>query len=83
VRDFAMSDEPIDSPRTLLLRGDHITLAQAVKAAGLAETGGQAKVLVREGMFLVNGEPATQPGRKLRAGDRFGPAGGEEWTITA
>lgn len=66
---------------TITLRGEHITLAQAVKAAGLADTGGQAKLLVREGQITVNGEPATQPGRKLRAGDRFGMAGGAEWTI--
>ena len=74
-------DQPPE--QTLALRGEHITLAQAVKAVGLADTGGQAKVLVREGGVTVNGEPATQPGRKLRAGDRFGVAGGPEWTITA
>lgn len=66
----------------MALRGDYITLAQAVKAVGLAGTGGQAKYLVREGGFLVNGAAETQPGRKLRAGDRFGVAGGTEWTIT-
>ncbi|MHB1421902.1 MAG: RNA-binding S4 domain-containing protein [Gemmataceae bacterium] len=68
--------------RTLTLRGEHITLAHAVKAVGLADTGGQAKLLVREGQITVNGEQVTQPGRKLRAGDRFGMAGGAEWTIT-
>ncbi|MGH7169614.1 MAG: RNA-binding S4 domain-containing protein [Gemmataceae bacterium] len=67
--------------RTLTLKSDHITLAHAIKAVGLADTGGQAKLLVREGQVMVNGEPATQPGRKLRAGDRFGMAGGPEWTI--
>lgn len=66
---------------TLTLRGDHITLAQAVKAAGLADTGGQAKYFVRSGTIAVNGTVETQPGRKLRAGDRFGSAGGEEWVI--
>jgi ribosome-associated protein len=66
---------------TITLRGEHITLAHAVKAAGLADTGGQAKLLVREGQITVNGEQVTQPGRKLRAGDRFGMAGGAEWTI--
>jgi ribosome-associated protein len=71
------------APSTLGLRGEHITLAQAVKAVGLADTGGQAKYLIREGGVTVNGAPVTQPGRKLRAGDRFGTAGGEEWTITA
>jgi ribosome-associated protein len=69
--------------KTLALRGEHITLAHALKAVGLAGTGGQAKVLVREGGVTVNGAAVTQPGRKLRAGDRFGLAGGPEWTITA
>lgn len=68
---------------TLTLRGEYITLAHAIKAVGLADTGGQAKLLVREGQVTVNGEAATQPGRKLRAGDRFGMAGGPEWTITS
>ena len=72
-----------DTPQTLTLRGDHITLAQALKAVGLAGTGGHAKVIVRNGDATVNGEPATQPGRKLRAGDRFGVAGGAEWTVVA
>ena len=76
-----MSHDPSES-RTLALRGDHITLAQAVKAVGLAGSGGQAKVLVRAGTVTVNGAPATQPGRKLHAGDRFGTAEGGEWTIT-
>lgn len=67
---------------TVQLRGDYITLAQALKVAGLAETGGQGKLLVRTGTVLVNGEPATQPGKKLRAGDRFGLQGEDEWTIT-
>ncbi len=67
---------------TFPLRGDYITLAHAVKAVGLADTGGQAKLLVREGQVIVNGACRTQPGRKLRAGDRFGIAGGPEWTIS-
>jgi ribosome-associated protein len=67
---------------TLPLRGDHITLAQAVKAAGFADSGGQAKHLVRDGGVTVNGEPATQPGRKLVAGDRFQVGGQPEWTVT-
>jgi ribosome-associated protein len=74
-------DQPV--PRAIPLRGDHVTLARAVKIAGLADTGGQAKALVRGGAVTVNGAPETQPGRKLRARDRFAIAGGEEWTITA
>jgi ribosome-associated protein len=70
-------------PGTLLLRGDYITLAQAVKVVGLADTGGQAKFLVREGGLLVNGRPETQPGRKLRAGDRFATQQGQEWVLVS
>ena len=68
---------------TLSLRGDHITLAQAVKAAGFAGSGGQAKHLVRDGGVTVNGEPATQPGRKLIAGDRFRVGDEPEWIVGA
>jgi ribosome-associated protein len=53
-----------------------------VKAAGLAESGGQAKHLIRSGVVLVNGEAAVQPGKKLAVGDRFRVANGEEWTVT-
>jgi ribosome-associated protein len=69
--------------RSIVLRGDHITLAQALKVAGLADTGGMAKSLVREGEFLVNGEPESRPGRKLRSGDRFGNAQSGEWNVVA
>jgi ribosome-associated protein len=64
------------------LQGDHITLAQAVKAVGLAGSGGQAKHLVRSGAIMVNGQVETQPGRKLHAGDTIqaGEAGG--WVIS-
>ncbi len=63
---------------TLVLHKEHITLAQAVKAAGLAGSGGQAKHLVRQGLVRVNGSVETQPGRKLHAGDRFAVAENEE-----
>jgi ribosome-associated protein len=65
------------------LRGEHITLAHAVKAVGLAGSGGEAKHLVRGGTVRVNGVAEIQPGRKLRAGDRFGPSDGAEWTVVA
>ena len=71
-----------DTVDTLVLRGEYITLAQAVKVVGLADTGGQAKARVRTGDIRVNGAVDTAPGRKLRAGDRFG-TGEREWTISA
>ena len=77
-----MPDSSDPSPATLTLRGEYITLAQAVKAVGLADTGGHAKHLVRDGGFTVNGVAETQPGRKL-PGDCFGVVGGGQWTIVS
>lgn len=71
-----------DSSGKLALRGDYITLAQALKVVGAADTGGQAKILVRSGDIRVNGVIDTAPGRKLRAGDRFSTTL-QEWVITA
>jgi ribosome-associated protein len=66
----------------LVLRKDSITLAQALKASGIADTGGQAKYLVRSGEVLVNDVVEIQPGKKLRLGDRYRLGQGEEWLLT-
>jgi ribosome-associated protein len=70
----------VASNNVVPLHGEHITLAQALKAVGLADTGGQAKMLVRHGRVQVNGAVETRPGRKLFAGDRF-TAGDAAWVI--
>ena len=46
-----------------------ITLGQALKAASIAGTGGEAKVLVQMGAVRVDGEVETRRGRKLEEGD--------------
>lgn len=48
------------------------TLGQALKVAGIAGTGGEAKVLIQFGEVLVNGEVEERRGRKLQAGDVIG-----------
>ncbi|MBI3510156.1 MAG: RNA-binding S4 domain-containing protein [Bacteroidetes bacterium] len=52
------------------IEGDHIELIQLLKVIGLADTGGQAKVMVEEGLVKVNGEVELRKRAKLRAGDR-------------
>ena len=42
---------------------------QFLKFCGVAETGGHAKQLVKEGLVLLNGEVCTQRGKKLYPGD--------------
>ena len=46
-----------------------IKLGQAVKAAGLVESGVEAKEVIQQGRVSVNGEVDTRRGRKLYAGD--------------
>lgn len=46
-----------------------ITLGQALKAADLVGSGGEAKVLIQEGLVTVNGEVETRRGRQLVSGD--------------
>ena len=46
-----------------------ITLGQALKAANVVGSGGEAKVLIQTGEVRVNGEVETRRGLKLREGD--------------
>lgn len=50
------------------LRGEHIALDALLKASGLAESGGRAKVLIGDGSVLVDGQPETRRACKIRAG---------------
>ncbi len=46
-----------------------ITLGQALKAANIVGSGGEAKILIQTGEVRVNGEVETRRGRKLQKGD--------------
>ncbi|MBW6498212.1 MAG: RNA-binding S4 domain-containing protein [Bacteroidales bacterium] len=52
------------------IRGEFIELIQLLKAMNLAESGGQAKAFVEEGLVKLNGEIETRKRAKLRPGDR-------------
>ena len=53
------------------LRDEFIKLGQAMKLAGLAENGGEAKDAIMAGEVTVNGEVDLRRGRKLYKGDVF------------
>jgi ribosome-associated protein len=53
----------------------HIKLDQFLKWQGIAQTGGEAKIIIRQGIVLVNGETELRRGRKLVTGDRVTVAG--------
>lgn len=51
------------------LREEFIKLGQALKAAGLVESGVEAKEVIQDGFVKVNGEVDTRRGKKLYDGD--------------
>ena len=51
------------------LKEDYIKLGQALKAANLVDSGGEAKAVIQEGLVMVNGEVDTRRGKKLVEGD--------------
>ena len=53
----------------IVLREEYIKLGQALKAAGLVESGVEAKIVIQDGLVLVNGEIEYQRGKKLYDGD--------------
>ena len=54
---------------TIKLREEYIKLGQALKAAGLAESGVDAKFVIQDGLVKVNGQIELQRGKKLYDGD--------------
>ncbi|WIT10437.1 RNA-binding S4 domain-containing protein [Paucibacter sediminis] len=50
------------------LRGEFIPLDSLLKATGLAESGGRARMMVAEGMVQVDGRPEARKTAKIRAG---------------
>ena len=48
---------------------DFIKLDSFLKLAGVAGTGGHAKILIQEGEVFVNGSLCTMRGKKLFRGD--------------
>jgi len=46
-------------------------LGQAMKLAGLVDSGLDAKIVIQNGEVLVNGEVDTRRGKKLVKGDTF------------
>ena len=54
---------------TLRETDEFIKLGQALKAAGLVESGVEAKEVIQDGLVTVNGEVDTRRGRKLYPGD--------------
>lgn len=53
------------------LKGEYIELIQLLKAVGIAQTGGHAKMIVEDDCIKRNGEKETRKRAKIRKGDKI------------
>lgn len=53
------------------IEGEYIELIQLLKATGIAQTGGHAKMIVEDGVVIRNGEVETRKRAKLIVGDEI------------
>ena len=63
------------------LKDDYIKLGQALKAAGLVESGVEAKYAVLDGLVKVNGRTQLQRGKKLYEGDIVEFQGNQDYRL--
>lgn len=54
---------------TIVLKEEFIKLGQSLKAAGLVDSGVEAKLVIINGEVKVNGKVELQRGKKLKDGD--------------
>jgi len=62
--------------RNIYIAGEFIKLDALLKFAGLASTGGEAKIIIQSGEVYVGGERCTMRGKKIRRGDAVRYGGG-------
>ena len=55
----------------IAIRTEFIKLDALMKFSALAESGGEAKQLIGEGLVKVNGEVCLQRGKKIFPGDKI------------
>lgn len=65
------------------LRGEYIELDKLLKAAGLADSGGQARMMITEGLVQVDGQPESRKTAKMRAGQRVSLQGQQIRVVAA
>ena len=63
--------------KTDTIRDEFIKLGQAMKLAGLVDSGVEAKIVIQDGKVLVNGQVEYQRGKKLVDGDVVSYEGSE------
>lgn len=62
---------------SIVIKDEFIKLGQALKLAGLVDSGVMAKDVILDGLVKVNGKVEVQRGKKLYEGDVFSFEGEE------
>lgn len=55
--------------KEIKIESEYIKLDQFLKLSEMAQTGGHAKIIIKDGLVKVNNELCLERGKKLRAGD--------------
>jgi len=63
--------------REVTIKTEFIKLDALLKFENLVMSGGEAKIVIQEGLVSVNGEVCTMRGKKIRSGDVIGFDGKE------
>ena len=65
-----MEDTTTTGNQEITVREEPIELCQCLKFAGATSTGGEAKMVISQGLVTLNGTVETRKRRKLMAGDQ-------------
>lgn len=57
--------------KKVFIKDEFIKLGQALKLAGLVDSGIEAKIVIQDGLVLLNGSVETQRGKKCVPGDEI------------
>ncbi len=67
---------------TIFIKDEFIKLGQALKLAGLVDSGVDAKIVIQDGLVKVNGNVEVQRGKKIVPGDKVS-YNGKEFDVQA
>lgn len=68
--------------KQIKIKDEYIKLGQALKLAGMAGSGVEAKLAILDGEVFVNGQAELQRGKKLHPGDVISFQGEEVQILT-
>lgn len=64
-----MANNEFPRTRDVVIKKEVVELCDLLKFENLAQSGGEAKVVIAQGRVRVNGETETRKRKKLHAGD--------------